>query len=461
MNVPLFVAAAAAVALLAACSKPPEPPVETTAQPPTNRIDVPPAVRNNLGITFVKVERRRVAVTLRAPGSFELLPGARREHRAAFAGRVDIVVQPLQAVAAGDVLYVLDAPGWRQAQRELGTIDGDLEVARAHRRAMQTLLEAQRTHEQSLKDALAVAQERLRGIEATQQNLGGQAQSLADARVLAAQLQAQIAEAAEQHTETATRIARLDADERAFTDRRALALAQAAAALDTTVDALTAADGDVQRWRRIATIPVRATAAGVVEQLPIATGGWVGEHDLVLTTIDPHQVRFHARALQSDAARLRDGLPARITAAGAETAAHVSGALQLGASGDAQQRTLDLFVVPTDTAPFVRPGIAGFVAIETDASAVPELAIPREAVLPDGLRRVFFRRDPDDPDKVIRVDADLGLDDGRWVEVKSGVVDGDEVVLAGAYELVLASSASVPKGGHFHADGTWHEGEHK
>jgi hypothetical protein len=180
-----------------------------------------------------------------------------------------------------------------------------------------------------------------------------------------------------------------------------------------------------------------------------------------LSTIDPAQVRFRARALQGDTARLRADLPARITAAGGDPAVAVHGRLQLGASGDPQQRTLDLFVVPTDTAPFVRPGIAGSVAIETAGAAAAELAIPRECVLPDGLARVFFRRDPNDPDKVIRVEADLGIDDGRWVEVKSGLVDGDEVVAAGAYELVLASSATATKGGHFHADGTWHADDHK
>ena len=37
--------------------------------------------------------------------------------------------------------------------------------------------------------------------------------------------------------------------------------------------------------------------------------------------------------------------------------------------------------------------------------------------------------------------------------------DGDEVVLAGAYELMLASSGTVTKGGHFHADGTFHADE--
>ena len=53
---------------------------------PTNRIDVPASVRQNLGITFAKVERRRVASTIRVPGRFELLPSARREYRATLPG---------------------------------------------------------------------------------------------------------------------------------------------------------------------------------------------------------------------------------------------------------------------------------------------------------------------------------------------------------------------------------------
>ncbi len=72
---------------------------------------------------------------------------------------------------------------------------------------------------------------------------------------------------------------------------------------------------------------------------------------------------------------------------------------------------------------------------------------------------MFFRRDPKDPDRAIRVIADLGVDDGRWVVVNSGVRLGDEIVLNGAYELQLAmaqASGSAPRGGHVHPDGSFH-----
>ncbi len=57
------------------------------------------------------------------------------------------------------------------------------------------------------------------------------------------------------------------------------------------------------------------------------------------------------------------------------------------------------------------------------------------------------------------MDADLGLDDGRWVVIKSGVAEGNEIVLDGVYQLMVATSGSITKGGHFHPDGTFHDGD--
>lgn len=174
-------------------------------------------------------------------------------------------------------------------------------------------------------------------------------------------------------------------------------------------------------------------------------------------------MRFRARGLQSDLPRLAAGQAAQaVPARGLDAdGARVPGTLLLGAEADPAQRTIELFLVPTRGAAWARPGVAGFLEIETAGAAEPVLAIPRGAALQDGLQRVLFRRDPKNPDQVIRCEADLGVDDGRWVEVRSGLVDGDEIVLAGAYELVLASSATAGKGGHFHADGTFHADEDK
>ena len=43
---------------------------------------------------------------------------------------------------------------------------------------------------------------------------------------------------------------------------------------------------------------------------------------------------------------------------------------------------------------------------------------------------------------------------------KHSIGEGQEVVIDGVYQLKLATTGQDLKGGHFHADGTWHEEDH-
>lgn len=452
------------VALAAACGGDPTDRTqdardETPA--PSNRIDVPPIVRRNLGIEFVPVERRHVRATLRLPARVELLPTATQHYRAPYGGRVQLRVEPLQRVRAGDVLYTIDSREWREEQRRLASTASAITIAETRLASMQAVLLACEEHEKSLRDAFAVTESYVEDLRRAERDVGGQAQKIATARVELAQIGAQLADASEKHTETQTRIRELQTEVRTQEGQFELLLAGAAAQLGVDPEQLR--DGE-RAWRELRTLDVLALAEGVVQEIVVASGSLVDPLGPVLTTIDPSRVRCRAQALQSDAGRLRDGQPARIVPAGGTTGAADAyvGQVQVAPTGDARTRTLDVFVLPNGDAPtdVPRPGTAVFVEIDTSAdghAATPPLVIPSAAVLPDGLERVFFRRDPKDPNRVIRVVADLGHDDGAHVEVKSGLMDGDEVVLDGAFELVLASSSQSQKGGHFHADGTWHE----
>jgi multidrug efflux pump subunit AcrA (membrane-fusion protein) len=408
--------------------------VEKTAV--TNRIDIPAPVRTNLGITFAKVEPRAVAHTLRVPGRFELIPTARREYRMPLGGRVEVLVEQYQTIAAGDPLVRIDSGAWREMRQEI-------EAIRAKVSSMEPLRAAHRVHEESLAEKVEIWRERIVQLEVLREAGAGSAAQLTEAKATLNATQAELADVMEKD-------ASLEAEER---------VAQATlAGLEARRDVMLRSMHELEDG----TLELRSRDEGVVETIDVANGAVPGESDRVLSVIRRDRIRMRATALQADLGRLRDGLACRIVAPPGGTmldATPMIASLTIDLSGDAEERTIDLIAEPTSIASWARAGVSAHLEITLDG-AVEELAVPLACVVRDGVTPVIFRRDPANPDKVIRLEADVGISDGRWIAILSGVREGDEIVLAGNYQLMLASSGAAPKGGHFHSDGTWHEGEH-
>ncbi|HMQ15389.1 MAG TPA: hypothetical protein PKC49_05385 [Phycisphaerae bacterium] len=444
---------------------------------PTNRLEVPDAVRRNLSISFARVELRHVSRTIRLPGRFELAPHARREYRTMLGGQVELHVTQHERIEAGAPLFTLDSPAWRELQERLSAADAALRQGRARAAAVGPLMAAHNEHEQILRDSVAIWSERVAQLERG----GGAgvitAEEFARARSALAASRVELAEVLEKQAELEARHVETEAELAAAHERFELLLMNAASLLgipkpqlEAPVDPALERHGphaalepreDHPLWREILRVDVRAAEPGVVETLALGNGTWAGETSLVLTTVRPERLRFRARGLQSDLGRLRDGLPAAIIpprGGSLAPSATMAGVIQLGIGGDPDERTVDVFVTPSELAPWARPGITAHLEILLDGDQPPELAVPVAATARDGLRTVLFRRDPRNPDQVIRLEADLGPSDGRWVAIRSGVREGDEVVLDGVFQLMLASSTAAPRGGHFHADGTYHEG---
>lgn len=436
-----------------------------------NLIDIPSAVRSNLGISFIEVERRRVEKTLRVPGRFEYRPDARREYRTPVPGRVELVVDQFEKVELGALLYRIDSPGWRDLQQKLTEAGSEIDRLSAQIETYGPLLKAHEAHEESLQATIDVWTARVEGLERLSEAGGGRVDELTQARAALSSTRADHAEVQEKKAQLLAEQQQARAGIRSAESRLSYLLDAAAAitAIDRE-DLISSAGGQDSaepRWSMINKIEVRTDVAGVVAELGLTNGAWADEKSPVLTVVQPERLRFRASGLQSDLGALHDGLSARIvpptpTATGRSISISdsMAGALVLGLEGDPNDRTIELFVVPDTLLDWARPGVSAQLEIVTDASTEPELAIPLAAVQRDGLTPYIFRRTPSNRDQVIRMEADLGRDDGRWVELLSGVGDGDEIVLDGAFQLMLSTSGSIQKGGHFHADGTFHEGEH-
>jgi multidrug resistance efflux pump len=450
----------------------------TRASPaPTNHIDVPDSVRRNLGITFAKVESRAVTRTIRAPGRFELQPQARREYRTNLGGRVDLNVVQYQRVQPGTLLYTLDSPAWRELQQRLNETDAAVLQSAARVAMIDPLMAAHHEHELTLHSAVELWNQRV--AQLAQSNSGViTAEELAQARSMVATNRAELSEVIEKEAELEARRVEVRSELAAARERFELLLMNASSLLSIQKSRLESpADPALERhgplaadesrdrhplWREIQMVEVRATHPGIVESFALTNGAWASEASLILTIVQPELIRFRARAMQSDLGRLRDGLPATIVpppGGSVDPSAAMHDLITLGLAADPDQRTIELLVTPSAPPAWARAGVTAHLEVVVDGTSQPEPAIPVAATIRDGLVTVFFRRNPKDPDEVVRVEADLGPTDGRWVVVRSGVKAGDEVVLDGVYQLMLATSGVAQKGGHFHADGTFHEGK--
>jgi hypothetical protein len=437
-----------------------------SSAPITNRVDIPETVRRNLGLTFAKVEMRPVAETIRVPGRFELLPDARREYRTMLPGRIELMVKQFQRVEPGTLLYRLDSPSWRELQQKLAETEAQIREGEKRVEMIEPMREAHERHHNAIEETVGVLKERMERLEEGQAQGSVSAEEKGQVQTALAQARSDLAEVLEKETQLAVQRVEVTSQYEAAQVRFELLLNSAASLFGVEPAKLLEPSNSeasaLPLWRTRRDVEVVAGAQGFVETIALTNGAWADETSLVLSTVQPDQIRFHAHAMQSDIGRFRADLPARVVPAKSSSIdlqETMEGNLEMGLSADPDQRTVDLYLTPTQLSRWARPGVTGHLEVVV-AGGVPELAIPLSAIIQDGLSKVMFRRDPSNPDKVIRIsDADLGAEDGRWVVVKSGVREGDEVVLAGVYQLMVATSGSIQKGGHFHADGTFHEGD--
>ncbi|MCC5785825.1 MAG: efflux RND transporter periplasmic adaptor subunit [Phycisphaerales bacterium] len=420
------------------------PEQEESAAAATNRIDIPATVRKNLGITFVKVERRRVESTIRVPGAFELQPLARHEYRLSLPGTVQLAVDQYQRIEPGDLLYRFRSPQWPELQREIIVGEQDIQSAMAD-------IEVARARIDEADRRLVIMRERLSSLtsaEIRNADLEGQA----------AEMEASLPRLRAELRQAETRLANGERTREHALHRASVASGIAEEVLSAEVPHQ---GRTAHAYRTIDWIEVRATEPGVVETLALTDGSFAEAPSLVLSTVDPTKVRFRAMALQSDLARLGESPEGRIvppSIPGIPLSDGVGASVLIGLEAHPEQRTVTLLATPMENRGWMRPGISAFLEVVTESSGGFALAIPRAAIVKDGITHVFFRRDPQDPNKAIRVEADMGVDDGRWVAINSGLSLNDEVVLDGVYELKLASEqgGATQRGGHFHADGTFH-----
>jgi cobalt-zinc-cadmium efflux system membrane fusion protein len=195
---------------------------------------------------------------------------------------------------------------------------------------------------------------------------------------------------------------------------------------------------------------LRAPIAGTVVSVDVATGSFVAAGDAVARIVDPTKLWIEARIPEADLARAAHPTGALIRVPGLDHDIELgpSAVVSLGVTVDPVSRTTPLLFALDGASGALRAGQSVRAQVLTGA-AESALAIPLSAVVEDeGVRVAYVLVDGE---AFERRPLALGIRDGGFVQVISGLAAGERVVTRGAYAVRLASaSSSLPAHGHVH-----------
>jgi membrane fusion protein, heavy metal efflux system len=201
-------------------------------------------------------------------------------------------------------------------------------------------------------------------------------------------------------------------------------------------------------------VTLSAPIAGtVVELAPIATGEFVPEGTTVVRTLDSQSVQIHAYVPESMAGRLNSvsgadaGLPGQSGAWLPVFNAESGRLVAVGAEVNHENRTIPVHLETPNTTGRFRVGQQLTVHLHV-GQAENALAVPTSALIEEaGLTTVYVQVAGETFQKRV---VKIGLRDGDWAQVLSGVQAGEMVAVENAYAIRLASvaGAALPHSHH-------------
>ena len=189
---------------------------------------------------------------------------------------------------------------------------------------------------------------------------------------------------------------------------------------------------------------LRAPFAGVVTVVNVEPGQSVSTNEAVVQLMDDSVFQVQVSVDELDIAQVEVGQPAtiRLDADPSRVRQGVVQEVSLVANVQGGVVTVPVTVRFLETDPFLRPGYTATVSI-TVASARNVPVVPVEAIWEDGDVRTVTRIVNGEPEIVA---VETGLSDGVWVEIRSGLNIGDQVVALN-YRGNAAAAASTARAG--------------
>ncbi len=185
-----------------------------------------------------------------------------------------------------------------------------------------------------------------------------------------------------------------------------------------------------------------APIAGTIAKVNIAPGQPIAPGESLVEIVDLETVEAAAAVPEHLAGALRKGMKARVKAAAFPDKIFEAELAHLGVEADGDAGTIEAAFHLQNPEELLRPGMRAEFSI-TVSERQGVMSIPVAALQGDGASRFVFIRDYELKNAFVKTPVVLGARNEEFVEVKEGLLPGDEVVTRGGYSLVHAGTGSV------------------
>ncbi len=177
---------------------------------------------------------------------------------------------------------------------------------------------------------------------------------------------------------------------------------------------------------------VTAPVSGVVSALPIVPGQYVRDHDRLATIVDTQRLLARPFVPENLSGQLAPGQPAYVRVQALPDRRIPAQVRLISPVVEASSGTFKVTVALTEPPPEVKPGMFAtiFITVSQQARA---LVIPKRALTLDRAEPTVYRLQDG---RAQLAAITLGEADGDRVEVRTGLVEGDRVVVVGQDKLL-------------------------
>jgi membrane fusion protein, heavy metal efflux system len=190
------------------------------------------------------------------------------------------------------------------------------------------------------------------------------------------------------------------------------------------------------------TVMLPSPMTGLISKVDIAVGQPITADQSLIEIIDLETVEAAANVPQHLAGKLVIGQMARIRVSALPDKVFEAKLAHLGAYADENNGTIEAAFHVANPDKLLRPGMRTEFSIAI-SKRENVMSIPREAIQGDAGGRFVYVADYDLKNAFLKTEVKTGEMNDSRVEITSGLLPGDEVVVRGAYMLGFAGKGSV------------------